>query len=114
MSAASEQEENYHHGNDLPDTSTPTSALTHGRSGAGGWVAGKGHRRICLFPRQPVTTQRELRIHTDTHRHAYAKENSTRKALQEQIRIMYTKTHIGPHNTNNTHTPWELLVEHIG
>lgn len=35
MSIVFEQRENYHHGNDLPDTSTLTSVLTLERSAGG-------------------------------------------------------------------------------
>lgn len=63
MPSVSELEENYHHGNDLPDTSTLTSAVILERSvrdGCGG---------ACLVPRRLVSTQLELPIHTHARTH---------------------------------------------
>lgn len=63
MPSVSELEENYHHGNDFPDTSTLTSAVILERSvrdGCGG---------ACLVPRRLVSTQLELPMHTHARTH---------------------------------------------
>ena len=54
MPSVSRLEENYHHGNDLADTSTLTSAVILERSACGGWVREGGL---------------ELPTHTHTHPH---------------------------------------------
>ena len=90
MSLLSEREENYHHGNNLPDSSTLTSAMTLERN-CGLW-------RICLFPRETVTTQQELRILTNTL------TKHTQRKYQAQIHIHSAYKNIYIHNLNNTHT----------
>lgn len=62
MSLVSEREENYRHGNDLPDTSTLTSAVTPGNEGGGG-----GLEDMPASQRDSYNTAGAKNSHTHTH-----------------------------------------------